>query len=169
MILSKPSYRTVLISILLLVTLISAQAQVAFDEHIVDGDYYDARWVDPVDMDHDGDIDLVACSLSESPDIVWYENLGGDEFAEHQITSDFFGAFYLDVADMDNDKDYDIVAVSFSGSKVGWWENDGQQNFVQHIVAEDYLVGTSCQIYDIDMDGDQDIFSRGPSRQVINR
>ena len=78
---------------------------------------------EPVDLDGDADLDIVAGSMGERR-VLWFENLGGLEFREHPIVLDHgpdslavFG-FNMDYADLDGDCRRDIVSVAWPGAIV---------------------------------------------------
>ena len=128
---------------------------------------------EPVDLDGDGDLDVVAGSRGEGR-ILWFENLGGMRFAEHAIeVSGIPGdlritGFNMDYADMDGDGRLDIVVNAWPGSLI-WLKqptcfDEPWQLYVIGTFAPDQLV--SVRLADIDGDGDLDAFagaySRGP-------
>ncbi len=121
---------------------------------------------EPVDLDGDGDLDVVAGSRAEAR-VLWFENLGGLEFAEHAIVladppDDLsVTGFNMDYADLDGDGRRDIVSTAWPGSIVllrrpadpgdAWrWSRLGS-------AAPDQLV--SVRLGDMDGDGDLDVFS----------
>ena len=126
---------------------------------------------EPVDLDGDGDLDVVAGSRLEGR-VLWYENQGALQFAEHRI--DFAApvirtdGFNMDYADLDGDGRKDIVSVA-AGSRLIWLQQpaEPQRPWAQHVIgtlAPDQLI--SVRLADIDGDGDLDAFcgsySAGP-------
>jgi hypothetical protein len=120
----------------------------------------------PVDLDRDGDLDVVAGSRTEER-ILWFENLGDMKFVEHDILvsglpSDLrLTGFNLDYADIDHDGRLDIVTTAWPGSLV-WLQqpDDPESTWVSHVIGSfipDQLV--SVTLADIDGDGDLDAFS----------
>ena len=64
-----------------------------------------------VDVDGDGDTDIL--SASAFPDIVWWENNGGEDFVGHTITNAADNATGVFAVDVDSDGDIDVLSSSF--------------------------------------------------------
>ncbi len=126
---------------------------------------------EPVDLDGDGDLDVVAGSRAEKR-ILWFENLGEMQFAEHPIqisglaSESSITGFNLDYADINKDGRLDIIATAWPGSL--WWlrqPDDSESAWQSHLIGTflpDQLV--SVKLADIDGDGDLDAFAGGYSR-----
>jgi hypothetical protein len=128
---------------------------------------------EPVDLDGDGDLDVVAGSRREQR-ILWFENLGDMQFAEHRIeipdaeTGLRITGFNMDYADLDGDGRKDIVSTAWPGVilLLSQPENPAGDWGYTRIgdAPPDQLV--SVRLTDIDGDGDLDVFtgsySRGP-------
>jgi hypothetical protein len=133
-----------------------------------------------VDLDGDGDVDVVAGSVAEGRSF-WFENVsenGTLEFVEHAIgiiepgidgAAPTVNVFNIDFADLNDDGRLDIVTFDTArllGIDAAWIEQpaDAEDPWVFHRIgsyAPDQLVGLSAA--DIDGDGDVDLMTGGYS------
>jgi hypothetical protein len=128
---------------------------------------------EPVDLDMDGDLDIVAGSRGEHR-VLWFENLGDLRFAEHRIDlvdppgDIFITGFNMDYADLNQDGRLDIVSTAWWNAIVVMFQpEDKDDKWAWSLLGQagpDQMV--SVRLADIDDDGDLDIFtgsySRGP-------
>src|SRR5690606_1556667 len=120
-----------------------------------------ARSVTSMDLDEDGDMDVLA-TASTADVYVWYENDGNGTFTTHIIDGSGLAseAYGIDAADFDQDGDLDIVGGANSGNAVVVYANDGDENFS---ILIDLSGGAqtdgvrAIEAFDLDMDGDMDI------------
>jgi len=64
-----------------------------------------------VDMDGDGDKDLLTSTNLNATRIVWYENDGSGNMSSHNfILAQEKGLINIDVADLDGDGDLDVIS-----------------------------------------------------------
>jgi gliding motility-associated-like protein len=110
------------------------------------------------DLDGDGDLDLVACSVA-SNNISIKLNDGSGNFSVTKTLSISKSTYYVELADVDGDGDLDILAVSAgSPSSVSISLNDGNGNFsAETIYATGGGNALSLKTGDIDGDGDLDL------------
>jgi len=82
----------------------------------------------PVDIDDDGDIDVVG-TAQQDYQVALFRNDGGNPFEWTKIIIDSFyqGAWPGFVKDIDDDGDIDILAGASFADKLAWWENDLNQ------------------------------------------
>ncbi len=121
-----------------------------------------ARFVRAIDLDNDGDMDVLSASSGDDK-VAWYENLNGlGDFGDQQIISsiadEVFSVYGEDI-DFDGDNDV-IAALRFSG-KIVWYENeDGQGSFGnQKIISTQVPDAWHAYASDMDNDGDLDALS----------
>ncbi|MBC8753352.1 T9SS type A sorting domain-containing protein [Kordia sp. YSTF-M3] len=155
-------------TLLFLLTLLSTTfgfAQIQFQGNtIVDLTFSanGANSIYAVDIDGDGDLDIISSSVNDDK-IAWYENVDGQgEFGLQKIiTTSANGATSVYAGDLDGDGDMDVLSTSDFDQKIAWYENtDGQGTFgAQQIVAGNTNAVSSLAVIDIDGDGDLDILS----------
>ncbi len=137
--------------------------QVNFGLHItISQEVNGAEAVFCVDIDNDGDIDVLSASYYDDK-IAWYENLDGyGSFGPQQvIASDVNGASFVFSTDLDGDGDNDVVSAAYHGDEITWYENvDGNGVFELHQVLSTSADGAeSVFCADLDGDGDNDVLA----------
>jgi hypothetical protein len=117
--------------------------------------------VSAVDIDRDGDLDVLASGTYwGNGDLSWWENDGSQNFTEHNVSHDanFWRGFGVD---MDSDGDIDILTqADFEEGvdrRITIWVNDGNQNFSQYDIASNWTNQYYLYPTDLDDDGDADI------------
>ncbi|MFC2170593.1 FG-GAP-like repeat-containing protein, partial [Calditrichota bacterium] len=132
-------------------------AQIEFEEFDVATGFVGA-YAQVIDMDGDGDIDVVASAASDD-DVSWFENDGAGNFEENVVT-DFYDAVRgVFAIDMDGDEDIDLVTAGDNNTRVDWWENDGDMDFTQNLIRTGLARPLSVYAADVDSDGDMDVIS----------
>ena len=111
----------------------------------------------PVDMDGDGDLDILLLSRDA---ISWYEN-GNDWDKTYIINSNYGYNDIMAVGDMDGDGDVDIITSSSTDNEIYLYENDYQ--WTKTPIVNDIEYVNSIKINDMDGDGDLDIVVLGGS------
>ena len=122
----------------------------AFTKHTI-GVHGNAHTTLPVDIDEDGDLDVVVCGNAGGS--AWWENDGAMNFARRNLVTGVTSQ-YADAGDLDGDGDIDLVTNDFDQG-VRWWENDGSENFTSHLLP--FVGAHSVRAYDMDGDDDLDI------------
>jgi hypothetical protein len=130
----------------------------SFTAHDVATSYNGAIGAAAIDLDSDGDIDIVASAQADT-DISWFENDGSGNFTKNTIISSGYSPTYLRLADMDGDGDEDIVVISRNGDRVDWMERTGATSFSGSFTSIDGSIDAPLvlQVADIDEDGDIDV------------
>ena len=139
-----------------------------FSSATLDDNLQGAYGLEIVDLDFDGDMDVVATGL-DGDDIIWYSNDGSENFSDPPLVIDdnLNGALGLAINDIDGDGDLDIFATAFVGGSVVWYENDGSSPLNSSSVTK-RSIGTLSAAYDVrvndlDGDGDMDVIASGRS------
>jgi hypothetical protein len=124
-----------------------------------------------VDIDNDGDLDIVTVISQEWEEIYLFVNSGKGVFESRLLygaTNDDFGSSGIFVTDLDKDGDLDIVYTNGDAFDyipprprpwhgINWLENKGNYQFEFHRVAN-FGGAYSARPLDVDHDGDLDVF-----------
>jgi hypothetical protein len=119
-----------------------------------------------VDLDDDGDMDVLATGLGTNV-IRWYENNGTETFTAREVGTGDLSVRQILGADVDGDGDMDVVTASNTVGRVVWFENNGSESFTLRPLAT--VTGAfGVVIADIDGDGDMDASSVGGNRIYLH-
>jgi Secretion system C-terminal sorting domain/FG-GAP-like repeat len=139
--------------ILLCLLPLVATAEFQWMEHTISTNATNTVGVEAIDLDQDGDMDVITYGYD---DISWWENDGLLSFTEHVLFAEEWVTLNQVVPeDLDSDGDIDIIIGGYEWPENGWWENDGLQNFTYHVIQE--LSGTCHDLFVCDVDGDNDM------------
>ncbi|MDX1461559.1 MAG: FG-GAP-like repeat-containing protein [Marinirhabdus sp.] len=117
----------------------------SFDDRI-DGVFAD-------DLDNDGDIDI-AVVREFRDDVLWYENLGNENFsAPHIVSSSLNGPIAIVIMDVDGDNLKDLIVGTSQDANVVWFKNEGSGAFQTHQVIIQNM-GDTAELAYADFDGD---------------
>ena len=126
-------------------------------QQIITTNALQARSVYSVDIDNDGDFDVLSASWLDNK-IAWYENLGNGIFGIQQnISTNTMGAVCVYGADLDNDGDFDVLSGSAADQKIAWFENLGNGLFGAKQILADASGLKSVTAVDLNSDGSLDI------------
>ncbi|MEL7249601.1 MAG: FG-GAP-like repeat-containing protein [Bacteroidota bacterium] len=129
-----------------------------FQKYTIDNGFSSPEEVLAVDLDLDGDVDVLSISSTGVDQVAWWENDGSQHFDKHVISTALQDPLDFDVADIDADGDLDVLVGTETSGEVIWWENDGHQNFTRRSVAN-LSFTSSVAALDMDEDGDTDLLS----------
>ena len=110
----------------------------------------------PVDVNGDGEIDVVA-TRGHGVGIFWFE---APTWRQRVIDNEIKSPHAADFADVDNDGDVDVAAVGYESKLAAWYENDGKGNFVRHVLSANQMA-YDVLIIDLDGDGCRDVLVAG--------
>lgn len=131
---------------------------------------YASSGIQPVDIDGDGDLDVLYTNGDTFDDHVakpfhgvqWLENTGEFPFKHHPITA-MPGAYRAVAGDIDLDGDIDIAAVATAENEqptfdgIIWLEQTESKVFTRHRILGGECHWASCELADIDGDEDLDL------------
>ncbi len=122
------------------------------------------RWrgrATPIDLDGDGDQDVISTFRTDTPHIIWFENDGAmtPSFSSHVAPSTSTRPKGIFSVDIDGDEDMDVLLAS--GVSAEWFENDGESppRLTAHPVIESSESYRSIALSDLDGDNDLDIIT----------
>ena len=138
-----------------------------FEAHEIYDELLDFLFVEIVDFDRDGDLDVL--TASRFGQLIWHRNDGALSFSQHPIVDSFGHSADIEVGDADGDGDLDFVLTRGESNELEWIENLGDETFTIHHIAELSSSGfggssTQVDVGDVDNDGDLDIVA-GPIAQ----
>ena len=126
----------------------------------IDTSFDGAAFVETIDLDGDGDQDVLGAARV-ADDMAWWENADGTGHAwiKHMIDGSFNGANSVQAEDLDGDGDLDVLGAGWDGDEVAWWENlDGMGGgWQKHTVATGFDGAWSAVAEDFDGDAMLDI------------
>lgn len=119
------------------------------------------HWIQAVDMDKDGDLDVLG-SMYMTGAIAWWENENptSGNWLKHLVIGNFLGVLNVQAADMDNDSNIDVIGTSTYLRDVTWWKNiNNSASWVENTIEGNFKGAWPIFVCDLDNDGDNDIIA----------
>lgn len=137
---------------------------IVWTRYVISSSVYGARSVFPVDIDYDGDMDLVAAAFA-SDDVLLFINNGGEPvgWTQQLIDGSFDGAHWVHACDIDTDGDIDVLGAGYMASDVVIWYNDGASpaGWTEFVLDGGVPGALSVVVSDLDRDGLPDVVAAG--------
>ena len=100
-------------------------SDIFFVPHILTEGVNKARSVFAIDVDSDGDCDVL--SSGGNGQITWHENRRGipPSFVSHTISNTAAEPYLVRAADLDDEGDIDLISASQGDDMIAWYKTDG--------------------------------------------
>ena len=133
-----------------------------WSESLVDGNFNGAHRVQAIDMDKDGDLDILGTAYVGNY-VAWWRNDGGTpiSWTRQTIGTSLTDACVGIASDLDDDGDLDVTVTVQGKNQVVWFRNDGGSpiQWKKYIITNSFTRPWPLFIVDIDNDGKKDIVS----------
>ncbi len=139
---------------------ITAQ-QLEFTQHLVTGSFTKGADVIAVDLDKDGDMDIIGVNTYTIAEISWWQNNGFNEFTKVIIRDNLNKVRSVRAADVNDDQHIDLVAAVYGENKILYLENNGNNSFTEYEVDGNFTGPHTIDIKDVNNDGNLDILCSG--------
>jgi len=152
--------KTSLIFILLTIW-ISAFSQLEFKQHQVTNSFIKGADVIAVDIDQDGDMDIIGVNSNTVAEIAWWRNNGFNEFTKITIRGNLSKTRSIRADDINNDQHIDLVAAIYGDNSILYLQNNGDETFTDFIVDPNFVGAHTIDIKDVNGDNRLDILCSG--------
>jgi hypothetical protein len=134
-----------------------------WEKHVVSSSTEDCWELFTVDLDQDGDMDILCANSDYNDGLSFLENTDGIglSWSKHKIGDYWALGYSVHAGDIDNDGDYDVVYCDREALEVSWWENvDGScTNWEERVVASNLDEPHGVYAADLTDDGFVDILA----------
>jgi len=144
---------------------------IIWTKYFIDPNFIGAHRVEAIDLDFDGDNDIVGAGCI-GHEIAWWRNNGGDPitWTRQLLETGFINACVAMPGDIDGDGDIDVAATAQGANQVAWWENDGNDpiTWTKYMIDNIMIRPWGLDLADLDGDLDLDVIS-GSSHMGCNQ
>ena len=151
----------ILINIIFFALLGVAQSQPEFTQHVVTNNFTKGADVIAVDLDKDGDMDIIGVNSHTSAEISWWKNNGFNEFTKVVIRDNLNKVRSVRAEDINNDQHIDLVVAVYGENRIIYLENNGDETFLEYTVDANFVGAHTIDIKDVNNDGNLDILCSG--------
>ena len=139
---------------------ITAQ-QAEFTQHLVTSDFTKGADVIAVDIDQDGDMDIIGVNSNVIAEIAWWQNNGFNEFTKVIIRDNLDKVRSVRAEDINDDQHIDLVVAIHGENRILYLENNGDQTFSDYTVDTNFAGPHTIDIKDVNDDGNLDVLCSG--------
>jgi len=133
---------------------------ISWTRETIDDGFLNAHEVHPVDLDSDGDIDILGAAAG-SAEIAWWSNNGETpiHWTRQSIGINLPGVRSAEPCDLNADGHIDVLGAVVDTHELCWWSNNGATpiTWTKHVISDTYDRAHDTSVCDLDQDGDPDI------------
>ncbi|MBU1099514.1 MAG: T9SS type A sorting domain-containing protein [Bacteroidetes bacterium] len=135
---------------------------ITWTKQLIMANFFGAHRVEAVDIDGDGDQDVIGAAYLGNQ-IAWWRNDGGDPvtWQRQTLQYSFTTACIAHAADLDKDGDMDIIGTSQGRGEICAWINEGGDpiTWTKVFIDDDFYRVWPLHSGDVDGDGDIDLIA----------
>ncbi|MBI9037137.1 MAG: VCBS repeat-containing protein [Bacteroidales bacterium] len=150
-----------LITFLLFLFNLSAFSQLEFVQHQITNTFIKGADVIAVDLDQDGNMDIISVNSHTNAEIAWWKNNGFNEFTKITIRDNLNKARSVRSEDINDDQHIDLVVAIYGENSIIYLENNGDETFTDYTVDANFVGAHTIDIKDVNDDGYLDILCSG--------
>ena len=124
-----------------------------------------AIWIESLDMDEDGDSDILASGINGYSTIAWYENDGSGQFIQCRYIQEYLGdigGYNCEHFYSTDDSLPNIIACQEFTNEIFLYRNNGiGEGFTRLLISDEIDTPFVPMCFDADNDGDEDLFIQG--------
>jgi hypothetical protein len=128
-------------------------------QHRLYGAFRGVQQVKAVDLDADGDLDLLVTigeNLTATDQVIWLENRGTRGFVSWLIADDLRSPSGIEAADLDGDGKPDVIVSASDSNSLSWYSRNGP-SWQPHTIDGNLNHPLGFAVADLDRDGDIDV------------